>query len=164
MTFRWRSVLAVVVCSLLCQPRRGFAPSSSPSASSFSSYFFLPRSSSPSVLLASASRRVDKAQFKRMGNFLRSVGGVEELRYLMPLLQKYIVQRSMDNAVAGDGEAANGDTEEAIFFSLMDEYGEEDHQGRGWSAADKAEVKKRSVKLVKMMKRRLEALGEDTSL
>ena len=54
--------------------------------------------------------------------------------------------------------------EEAIFFSLMDEYGTEDHRGNSWSAADKAEVKKRSVKLVKMMKRRLEAKGEDTSL
>ena len=62
----------------------------------------------------------------------------------------YIVQRTMDTAVAGDGEAANSDTEEAIFFSLMDEYGAEDHRGRGWSAGDKAEVKKRSVNGVRI--------------
>ena len=170
--FRWRAVLAVFLGSLLCQPEIVFPPFSSsplpplsPPTSTFSARVALPRFSAPAILMASASRRVNKAQFKRMGNFLRSIGGVEELRYLMPLLQKYIVQRTMDSAMADNSEVQNSEEEEeAIFFSLMDEYGTEDHRGNSWSAADKAEVKKRSVKLVKMMKRRLEAKGEDTSL
>ena len=153
---RPRAVLAVFLCAVLCPLQNGAPPARPPLLSLY------PAPSSPGVVLA-AARRVDKVQFQRMGNFLRSVGAVEELRYLMPLLQKYVVQRSMDNAVAS-GEAANSEAEEDIFFSLMDEYGMEDHRGEGWSDEDKAEVKKRSVKLVKMMKKRLEALGEDISL
>ena len=117
----------------------------------------------PSFTMAEA-RRVDKAQFQRMGNFLRSIGATEELRYLMPLLQKYIVQRSMAAAIAAGDAPENREEEEDIFFSLMDDYGQDDHRGNKWSDDDKAEVKKRSVKLVKMMRARLQAAGEDVSL
>ena len=117
----------------------------------------------PGCTVAQA-RHVDRVHFQRMGNFLRSIGATENLKYLMPLLQKYIVQRTMDTAIAPGDAPENREDEESIFFSLMDDYGQDDHYGRGWSDEDKAEVKKRSVKLVKMMRARLKEAGEDISL